>query len=64
MLVVMKDDGFIDVSDLPSKISRTNQSLELTNDIGMISGTYQDMVNMYEKKTSDIGFGKDGRRQK
>ncbi len=60
MLVVMKDDGFIDLSDLPPKIARTDKIAEEVVDLDMMSGSYQDMVNTYEKKLLTAALEKTG----
>jgi DNA-binding NtrC family response regulator len=60
MLVVMKDDGFIDVSDLPLKISRQDKMEEEIVNLDTMSGTYQDMVNTYEKKLLVAALEKTG----
>ena len=52
MLVVMKDEGFLEVSDLPPKLAvpGTLPAEEEDIDLDRMPGSYQDMVNMYEKK--------------
>ncbi|MDD5169250.1 MAG: sigma-54 dependent transcriptional regulator [Syntrophales bacterium] len=61
MLIVMKDEGVIEESDLPPKIARKELKLdEESFDIDMMPGTYQDMVNMYEKKLLTAALEKTG----
>ena len=61
MLIVMKDEGTIEFSDLPSKIGRRQVTVEDDIvDLSMISGTYQDMVNTYEKKLLTAALEKTG----
>jgi len=50
MLVVMKDEGFIEIDDLPPKIARLDKMEPEDMDLGTMRGTYQDMVNTFEKK--------------
>jgi transcriptional regulator with PAS, ATPase and Fis domain len=60
MLVVMKEEGVIDMSDLPPKISRQDKVEEEVVDLDTMSGTYQDMVNSYEKKLLVAALEKTG----
>jgi len=61
MLIVMKDEGLIEVSDLPPKIGRRQVLAEEdVVDLSMMSGTYQDMVNTYEKKLLTAALEKTG----
>lgn len=60
MLVVMKDGGIIDVDDLPAKFALQDKAEADAVDIEKISGTYQDMVNLYEKKLLTAALEKTG----
>lgn len=61
MVVVMKDEGVIEMDDLPAKITRRMQGMEEEiMDIDSMSGTYQDMVNDYEKKLLTAALEKTG----
>ncbi|MDQ5985487.1 MAG: Regulatory protein AtoC [Syntrophus sp. SKADARSKE-3] len=61
MLIVMKDEGAIEFSDLPPKIARRPVTVEDDIvDLSTISGTYQDMINNYEKKLLTAALEKTG----
>ena len=61
MVVVMKEEGVIEPSDLPSKIMRKMPDGEDdVLDLDGMSGTYQDMVNTYEKKLLTAALEKTG----
>lgn len=61
MLVVMKEEGVIEPADLPPKImSRTPECEDDAVDLDGMTGTYQDMVNNYEKKLLTAALEKTG----
>ena len=61
MLTVMKDEGFIDVQDLPAKITRREELVcdSLERQL-LISGSYQEMVSAFERRILKAALEKTG----
>ena len=61
MLTVMKDEGVIEVSDLPSKITMQDPPFapSLEREL-LIAGSYQEMVNMFERRILQAALEKTG----
>lgn len=61
MLTVMKDEGHIDVCDLPSKVTMQEKTFvpSLEREL-LIAGSYQEMVNMFERRILQAALEKTG----
>lgn len=61
MLVVMKDEGYIGIDDLPPKFTRRDHvaTHPFEREL-LIAGSYQEMVNMYEKRILQAALEKTG----
>ncbi|MCX7982173.1 MAG: sigma-54 dependent transcriptional regulator [Syntrophales bacterium] len=61
MLTVMKDEGLIDVKDLPAKVTMQEVGFlpSLEREL-LIAGSYQEMVNMFERRILQAALEKTG----
>jgi len=61
MLVVMRDEGYIELTDLPPKLTQRSEVITSSFERELlIAGSYQEMVNRYEKLILQAALEKTG----